>query len=138
MGYKDEKVLDPLRSKLEEGEEIEHFAFGVRPPALWLIILLIACAILPGVIAVFLLTKNYYVGLTNRRLLILEVGRDRVKSVIAFPRDDIPQGETSTGGIFTHIKINSEPKPWKAKFHRMGMRENREHAMAIGAVVARG
>lgn len=43
--------------------------------------------------------------------------------------------KTSTGTLFTHVKIDDAAKPFVAKFHCAGMPDNREHAMAIGATL---
>jgi hypothetical protein len=39
------------------------------------------------------------------------------------------------GSVFAHIRINDPSKPFVAKFHRMGMPNNREQAMAIAAAL---
>ena len=46
-----------------------------------------------------------------------------------------PPVKSSTGPVFTHIKIEDPAKPFVAKFHRMGMPGNREGAMAIAAAL---
>ena len=56
---------------LEPGEHLRNVAFGVRQPNILLMLPLFALAVLPGAIAVALLTKEYVVGLTDRRLIVL-------------------------------------------------------------------
>ena len=135
--YKDELVLETIKPYLHEGEEIQNYAFGVKQPHIGLIILLVALAILPGLIAVMLLTKEYIVALTDRRFIVLRVkgGKAEVQEVLEYDRNEMPAVEAKTGGVFTHIKIKDEGRPFVAKFHRMGMKENRRHCQEIEAAL---
>lgn len=133
----DEKVYAAFTPYLQEGETLTHWAYGVKQPNLLLLVGLIALCILPGIIAVVLLTKNYFIGLTDRRLVILQVKGvkpDKVKAVIEYPLAGLSgaNASTSTGALFTHIAIEDEQKPFKAKFHRAFCKSNRPNAMAIG------
>ena len=122
---------------LEPGEQLRHWAFGVKQPNMLLILPLFALAILPGAIAVALLTKEYVVGLTDRRFIVLRFKGKKVEvqEVLEYPLSALPPVKASTGGLFTHIKIEDPAKPFVAKFHRMGMPGNREHGMAIEAAL---
>ena len=123
---------------LEPGEQLRHIAFGIRQPNLLLMLPLFALAVLPGAIAVALLTKEYVVGLTDRRLIVLRFkGKNvGVQEVLDYRLDNgLPPVKSSTGPVFTHIKIEDQAKPFVAKFHRMGMPGNREGAMAIAAAL---
>jgi hypothetical protein len=123
---------------LEPGEQLRHIAFGVKQPNMVLILPLFALAVLPGAIAVALLTKEYVVGLTDRRLIVLRFkGKNvAVQEVLDYRLGgQLPPVTSSTGPIFTHIKIEDQAKPFVAKFHRMGMPGNREGAMAIAAAL---
>lgn len=136
-----DKMRAALEPHLQEGEMLQHVAFGVKQPPIVVIFLLILLAILPGVIATFLLTKNYIVGLTDRRFLVLQVkgiGNAAVKEVREYDRGELGTKavSTSTGSIFTHIKIEHSEKPFVAKFHRAFSKENRAEAMAIGEALA--
>lgn len=135
--YSDEKVLDAIKPYLHEGEEVRHYAYGIKQPHFALLVLLIALAILPGLIAVVLLTKEYIVALTDRRFIVLRVkgGKAVVQEVLEYDRSQMPAVEAKTGSIFTHIRIKDENRPFVAKFHRMGMKENRRHCMAIEAAL---
>lgn len=137
----DEAMKEAFRPHLQAGEEVKHVAFGVKQPNILLIVLLIFLAILPGMIAVFLLTKNYVIGLTDRRFLVLQVAsmsNAKVKAIIEYDLPALPgmKVATSTGGLFTHIAIEDAAKPFKAKFHRAFSKTNRESAMAIAAAIA--
>ena len=125
---------------LQPGEQLKYYAFGVKQPNIGLIILFMLLGILPGMIAVMLMTKNYFIGLTDRRFLVLQIksmGNHTVVQVMEYPLSGLsPQNVVaSTGPLFTHIRINDPQKPFVAKFHRMGMKTNREHTMAIEAAL---
>ncbi len=122
---------------LEPGEQLRHWAYGVKQPSMLLILPLYLLAILPGAIAVALLTKEYIVGLTDRRFIVLRFkGKNiDVQEVIDYPLNSLPPLKASTGALFTHIKINDPAKPFVAKFHRLGMPGNREHGMAMEAAL---
>lgn len=122
---------------LEPGEQLKHWAYGVKQPNMLLMLPLFALGVLPGVIAVAMMTKEYVVGLTDRRFIALRFKGKKieVKEVIAFSLNNLPAVKAATGGIFTHIKIADPAKPFVAKFHRLGMPGNREHGMAIEAAL---
>jgi hypothetical protein len=132
--FKDQAVMEAaLAAHLEPGESLRHAAYGVKQPPLPLIVLLLLLGILPGVIAIAVMTKEYVVGLTDRRFLALRFKSSRieVKEVLAWRLDALPPVRTSTGGIFTHIAIADPARPFVAKFHRLGTPDNRAEAMAI-------
>jgi hypothetical protein len=135
--YKDPIVTEVLGKQLHPGEQLYNWAYGVKQPPMGLIILLMLLAILPGAIAVALLTKEYVVGLTSHRLLILRVkgGKAVVQEITEYDRRQLPPAKTSTGALFTHISLSDPRKPFVAKFHRAGMPKNRDHAMAIAAAI---
>ena len=131
--YKDELVTNVLKEHLHQGEELKNWAYGIKQPPIILLIVLVLIAIIPGVIAMILLTKEYIVGLTDKRIIVLTVkgGKADVKEVMEYDLASIPMSFTSTGVIFTVIKVTDEAKPLEVKFHRAGMKENRMHSIAI-------
>lgn len=122
---------------LEPGEQLKHWAYGVKQPSMLVILPLFALAILPGAIAVALLTREYVIGLTDRRFIVLRFkGKNlEVQEIIDYPLSSLPPVKASTGSLFTNIKILDPAKPFVAKFHRLGMPGNREHGMAIEAAL---
>ena len=127
--YKDAEVTTLLQPHLQPGEQLKHWAYGVKQPPVYLMIVLTP-------IGTALMTKEYIAALTDRRLLVLRTKRkSRVEEVIEYPLNKLPPAKTSTGTLFTHIKIEDAAKPFIAKFHRLGMSNNREHAMAIAAAL---
>jgi hypothetical protein len=108
----------------------------VKQPNFFLMLPLLALALIPGLIAIQLLTKNYIAALTNRRLIVLRVKGVNlsVQEIIEYPLSSLPPVVASTGPIFTHIRVRDQAKPFAAKFHRSAMKgKNRESAMAIAA-----
>jgi hypothetical protein len=122
-----------LSQQLEPGETLTHWAYGVKQPPVWLILLLLLLAIFPGLIAIALMTKEYVVGLTDRRFIVLRFKGTQIDvlDTQSWRRGALPPVETSTGSLFTHIKV-ADPAGWfVAKFHRLGTPDNRPQAMAI-------
>src|SRR5688572_10204492 len=128
MAKLDETTVPALfQSHLMPGETLQYFGYGVKQPPIWLIVLLVIPGVLPGVIAVALLTKHYVVGLTSQRFVALELksmSNFAIKNILEYPLSALSQMKVkaSTGPIFTHIKIDHPQKPFVAKFHRMGMK----------------
>ena len=122
---------------LEPGEQLKHWAYGVKQPNILLMLPLFVLGVLPGVIVVAIMTKEYVAGLTDRRFIALRFKGNKieVKEVLSYSLNDLPAVKAATGAIFTHIKLADPAKPFVAKFHRLGMPGNREHAMAIEAAL---
>ena len=137
--FKDPVVDAALAPHLQPGESVEHWAYGVKQPSILLMIPLFALAILPGAIAVAMLTKEYLLVLTDQRVLALRVkGKHaEVQEVTAYDRGENLDVESKSGAVFAHVTVSDESRPFKAKFHRAGGTDNRERAMeaarAIGA-----
>jgi hypothetical protein len=131
--YKDEQIGPIFAPHLQPGEQLVHWAYGVKQPNIFVIILLIAT--IGGALAVHFLTKHYLVGLTNfGRFVVLQMSGKNVKVATPYQLGQMQGVKTSTGPLFTHMKI-AGPVPWVAKFHRMGMKQNREHSMAMAAAI---
>ena len=122
---------------LQPGEQLAHVANAVRQPPLWLIVILLLIGILPGVIAIAVMTKEYIVGTTDKRFIVLQFsgGKINVQEARDWPLGALPPVTVSTGGVFTHIKVADPAKPFVAKIHRLGMPGQREEALAIGAAL---
>ena len=132
--FKDQAGMEAaLAAHLEPGETLRHAAYGVKQPPVWAIALGYLAGILPGAIVVVAGTKEYVVGLTDRRLIALRFKSKRieVKEVLAWRLEALPPVSTSTGGLFTHIALADPARPFVAKFHRLGTPQNRPEAMAI-------
>lgn len=126
--FKDEAfVLNAFAPHLQPGERILYYAYGVKMPNILLIVLLLG-----GLLAA-LFTKHYMVGLTDRgRFIVMRFsGNLNVKEVQDYYVGTLQNVKTKTGPIFTYIDIKDPQKPFSAKFHRLGMKTNRDYAMAI-------
>jgi hypothetical protein len=131
-GYKDEDIPAIFGPHLQPGEQLMHWAYGVKQPNFFLIILFVATLN----ILTYVFTKNYLVGLTNMgRFLVLEMSGKTVKKAQAYQLGQMQGVEVSTGLLFTHMKVKG-PVPWVAKFHRAGGKNNREHSIAIASAIS--
>jgi hypothetical protein len=98
--FKDPSVVpNAFEAHLEEGEEIKYYAYGVKQPSIWLIILLMCLAILPGIIAIALLTKEYIVALTGGRFLAIRFSGSEIKEkeFLEYQLGEIKDVKTSKG-----------------------------------------
>jgi hypothetical protein len=130
----DEKMKAAFAPYLEPGEQVTHVAFGVKQPN-------VLVMLLTGVIFSVLLTKNYVIGLTSRRFLVLQIKSMSNPAVKAAMRYDLAalgkaKVKTSTGPLFTHIRIDEPTQPFVAKFHRAYSSTNRPSAMAIATAIS--
>jgi hypothetical protein len=126
--FNDENVPAAVRPHLQPGEQLLHWAYGVKQPNMGLLLLF-------GAIVAAIWTKHYVVALTDRRLLALRfTGKLNVQEVREWSLASLPPVTTSTGMLFTHIKVQ-DAEPFVVKCHRMGMPNNRTHAMAIAAAL---
>jgi len=126
--FKDEAfILNGFAPHLQPGERILYYAYGVKQPNILLMVLFL------GGLLAWLLTKEYMVGLTDRgRFVVLRFsGKLNVKEVLDYWIMQLQNVKTKTGPLFTYIDIKDPERPFSAKFHRLGMKQNREYAMAI-------
>ncbi len=136
-----ETINAAFTEHLQPGETILQSGYGVKQPGMGVIIGLFCLAVLPGAIAIQMLTKHYLVALTGDRLIVLQVKgmNTKVKGVREFSLDGLPEVKASTGAIFTHLNIKDPEKAFKAKFHRAAFKGSRENMQAIAEVLtARG
>lgn len=131
-----------IEPHLRQGESLSHYAYGVKQPPIGVIVLLFLLAVLPGAIATALMTKHFFVGLTDgNRFVVVRIksfGNHTVQEVWDYPLDQLDRNQVkvSKGPVFTHIRIADPNKPFVAKFHRAGMKTNREHSLAIGSALS--
>ncbi len=139
----DQTVPAALQQHLQPGEQLRNYAYGVKQPNIGLILFFYLT--IGGAIFVAFMTKHYIIGLTDRRLLVVSVkpgfftrcDLNKVVEVFDFPLAQLGsmKVKTSTGALFTHMRIETPARTWVAKFHRMGMSNNRQHTMAIADVL---
>ena len=138
---KDEQIKAAFQDYLKGDEELKYWAFGVKQPNIFIIVLLIALFILPGIIAVLFFTKNYLIALTDKRFIVLQIKSISNASVTVMQEYNLEELDrtkvkSSTGALFTKISIDDTVKPFAAKFHRAFSKNNREHAMAISDAIS--
>jgi len=134
MARKDKELVvrERFTQYLEPGEQIYHVGYGVKQPHIGLIILFVAIAVLPGMLVVMLMTKHYYVALTDRRLIVIQFSGKTDKNVMSFTPGQLGGPLTTKfGGIFTHLKIDNPQQKLTMKFHRAGLPNNRPASQAI-------
>ncbi len=129
----DQQMKDAFKPFLEPGEDVAHVAIGVKQPNILVIIL-------TGTLGAIFLTRNYIIGLTQRRFLALQVQSLTDPAVKASQAYDLASlksapAKCSTGPLFTHIAISDAAKPFVAKFHRAYSPTNRPNAMAIAQAI---
>ncbi len=115
---------------------INLLLFGARPGlatltffALWLGLLALVAP---------LLRKDYLVGLTDRRLLLVRVktplftiDMHAVQAVVAYPLDALPSAQTKIGPLRVIIKLQDQRQTIRLQFGGRGLNENRDQAIEI-------
>ncbi len=104
-------MKETLNAHQQEGETLKHWAFGIKQPSILLMVPLFALAILPGVIATQMLTKNYLIGLTDKRLVVLQIksiANAELKAVTEYAMDEFKAtpGSFKAGKLFTYLTID--------------------------------
>jgi len=130
------------------GAEKPSLSVGTRNPtispssfahtmAMWAMLPLYALGIVPGAVAVAVLTKEYLVGLTDRRVVVLRVkgGKADVQEVTEYTVGERLPVTTTNGSLFAWVTVDDAARPFKAKFHRAGYPNNRENALAAAAAL---
>ena len=130
--FSEDNLRNAIQPHLQPGEQVQYVAYGVKQPNILLLVLLL------GGILGALLTKHYVIALTDRRLIVvqakggffsIDLGAKAVASYTFAELSALPI-KTSTGAIFTHIRIDAST-PFIAKFHRLASKTNRDHAVGI-------
>jgi len=137
----DEQISDAFSTHLHPGEKLLLTAMGVKQPNMLYMLPLFALAVIPGVIATQMLTKNYVIGLTDSRFIALQIKNltnSEVKEVIEYSLEAFRSApaKVKTGALFTTITIDDVEKPFKAKFARALSKSNRPNAVAIGEALS--
>jgi hypothetical protein len=126
---------------LPTGEEVTHVAYGVKQPHIVLILLLVSAGVLPGLIAMMIMTRHYLIGQSASGITVLRIESMndlRVKEAMHFSAADLAAADvkTSSNALFTNISIVDRGRRFVAKFHKMYSADNRPHAEAIAAFAA--
>ena len=108
---------------LEDGEAIQTWAYGVEEPRWARLVPLLALR----------LTTHFLVGLTERRVVVLEVA-PRAADVLeakAYDLEDAPSARLNAFRHKAYLAIEDEARPFSAVFHWRGAPDNLGRVRAI-------
>ncbi len=131
-------VRGVLEEYLGDGEELEHWARGVRSPSWPVLTISFLFAALPALIVAVVITRHYAVGLTNRRFLVARVSSGlKVREFMEYPLDDLSEVVASPGTKL-RIHIYGKDRPFWMKFDKDagGVDRNVERGMALAYALA--
>lgn len=137
------EILNPA---LPAGERLQHCAYGVRQPNMWLMVPAFALAIVPGVLLTAKLTRHYVVGMSRNYLVVSEIGAnwrskslasEAVKSCDAISLNALRgvEKQVKIGTVFTRIRFGTGADRFDAKFHRAFSKTNRAESAAMAEVI---
>jgi hypothetical protein len=124
----DQQANEMFARHLMPGETLTAYVYGQSGPALWLQALL-------GALVSFMLSKYYYVGLTNRRLLLLRVsGMFNEKGIESIDFPQIVNVETKwalAGKTLVFTLANGERRKIMVRGRAWGLKHQREYLEQI-------
>lgn len=163
---KDHEMRAALKPYLEQGEQLKNWAYGVEQSFL-LNLLIVFLSMIPAALlswglvgstpilgslvgfliwiammapVTLLVRKDYVVGLSDRRFMILRVKTPILKvnfsKKVAFRSynlDSLPPVKTSIGRRETEIEILDSREPFNAEFFRFGVSDNLSRSAKIAA-----
>lgn len=140
---KTEEMKAAFAPYLPAGEQVTHVAYGVKQPHILLIVLLVLAGVLPGLIAIMIMTRHYLIGQSASGITVLRIegmNNLKVREAMHFSAADLAAADvkTSSNALFTNISIADRGRRFVAKFHKMYSADNRPHAEAIAAFAAGG
>ena len=125
-----DRLVAMLQAHLEPGETLQCHAYGVRPTPFFLVFVLLLLGIIPGVIALAVLAREYFIGLTAEKLIVIQVSgraKDQVKDVLIYDRQELSGlVETTRNHMYTLIQIRHPEKPLALRCGRYDMEGNLE------------
>ncbi|MCA8931575.1 MAG: hypothetical protein KDA49_03865 [Rhodospirillaceae bacterium] len=135
--YSDREVVDALAPHLHSGEPLLAYAFGMRFPNFWLLVALLCLGILPGLALMLFGSRLYFVGLTDRRLVVVQVKGQPVQvlAMTDYDRAALPPVRAKAGVQFTSLWIDDPEHPVRIRFSRIALKENERQSRAIAAAL---
>ena len=129
--YRSHVPLAAFAPHLETGESLRSWAYGVDEPALAALFPLLL--VIPGLMLWAYLRTEYLVGLTDRRVVVLEVkGRKAaVQGVRAYDLGGAHEVSIRTDIAAVTLTVRDEADPLRLKFRRFDAPGNRAHALAV-------
>lgn len=162
-----EEVRAALKPYVEPDEQLRHFAYAISQSAPLMIAAIVGTMILAALLNLILigpvpllsiitffliwlglfsplaakLRRDYVVGLTDRRLLLLRVKTPvftvnvyNTVSFVAYPLDDLLEVETSSKRLKVIVKLRTVQATLKLQFGRVAIGSSRGAALAENAV----
>ena len=137
----DENFYQAVQPHLKAGERVRHFAYGVKEPSLWVIILLFVTIL--GALGLGLVTRHYVVALTDVRVIIVELrsglfsvefDAKEVTSYLLVELARMPVS-SSLGAASTFLRIEDPSRPFEARFYRRVSPGNKPNSQAIAQCI---
>ena len=128
--YKDPVPQNAFAPHLRVGETLGPWAHGVKSPHPMVSLLL-------GPIAQVLLTKEYLIGRTDRRVIVLRVKgkKAKVMEVTEYGLDESTPVTVEVLKAFDRVTIEDPERPLEATFNPVTAPDNLEHAREIVAAL---
>ncbi|MDP9342678.1 MAG: hypothetical protein M3Q23_11430 [Actinomycetota bacterium] len=128
MGLKDKpkaKMLEGLGSIMEPGEQIQAAVMVLRGPSLWLV----------GGILGALLTKYYWLAVTDRRVVAVRMGKPG-DVLFSEPRASVKLAEATPHAVYSKLAIQrADGTVVRFRAHRMWREEYDSVVAALGGAV---
>ena len=136
--FTEENVQKVLAGALDAGETLKEFGIAHRPPRFFFLLAVLAELVPIFKPALLKMTRFFLVGVTNRRLVVLEVDRRECAPVQlkAFSLNQLPPFSYSKGFVNHRLTLNVPEGKDVLRFHRIGMKDNFRHAEAIEKALA--
>ncbi len=131
--YKDPVALPAFASHLRSGETLQSWAHGIKQPSMPVMLLLN----LIGPFGVALMKKEYLLGLTDQRVLLLRV-KGKKAEVLEVTEYELDKPHTVTIEAlksFDRVVIEDESRPFEATFNPYTAPDNLENVRAIVAAL---
>ena len=128
--YKDSVVQSAFASHLRSGENLETWAYGLKQPPMPVMMLL-------GPIAHALLKKEYLIGLTDQRVLLLRV-KGKNADVLEVTDYELDRAHAVTAEAlksFDRVVIEDADRPFEATFNPLSAPDNLGRVRRIVAVL---
>ena len=137
----DENFYQAVQPHLKAGERVRHFAYGVKEPSLWVIILLFVTIL--GALGIGLMTRHYVVALTDVRVIIVELRPGLfsptfdAKEVTSYLLVELARMSVSSslGNASTFLRIEDPSRPFEARFYRRVSPGNKPNSQAIAQCI---
>jgi hypothetical protein len=120
------RMMEALGSLMEPGEQVQAASFVMRGPSVWLV----------GGLIGALVTKYYWLAVTDRRVLAVRANKSR-EVLFSDPRAAVKVAETNPNPIYSKLSIQrADGSVVKFRVHRMWRAEYNQLVAALGGAAA--